>query len=588
MVFGLERTYKDKKQPLLSKRGHYTALCGLICFVICLVYSSSLIFGKTGSNILVRNTKNAYVNDDDNGFYSGTTDSYKVPKGNAVLKTLGINTGAHYFSAAKERRMRNRLKELEDQVAVYTHLLQDTKESKEEEHKVLTKKAEQAQKEAADAKRLLHELSTQEALHSDSQAKERDSSVLPPLKIYVYEMPEFYNKEQSRINPDCRYDYSTTWQTKYTLEVYLHEQLLKSKLRTTDPEEANLFYVPLYISCFMHARATNFFSANDMVQKSLHWVQQTHPYWNRTLGRDHVWTFTHDIGACVAPFRTMRHSIFITNTGELHDRSRAMAYYTGMYSPNYQQEKRDMSLPCYTPWKDIVAPPMINDQSLIDSKGGSKEGHHKRNVLASFRGTILTGGTWSMYSRFIRQKWKTLYEGDDEIHITAVHPREGMGSREKATKYAKTYRDDFLNSKFCLCPPGWATWTPRLYEALLLGCVPVVVADDNALPYSRTLDYSKFSVHIAEKHATKLRTILKQAEKRIDELRQGMKDVWQNFVYNVPPKPGDAFYNLMWELHFRSKTLGVMQGYVLQDPWIGTMEKNLKDGEDEDESDYVD
>ena len=155
--------------------------------------------------------------------------------------------------------MRNRLKELEDQVAVYTHLLQDTKESKEEEHKVLTKKAEQAQKEAADAKRLLHELSTQEALHSDSQAKERDSSVLPPLKIYVYEMPEFYNKEQSRINPDCRYDYSTTWQTKYTLEVYLHEQLLKSKLRTTDPEEANLFYVPLYISCFMHARATNFF-----------------------------------------------------------------------------------------------------------------------------------------------------------------------------------------------------------------------------------------------------------------------------------------------------------------------------------------
>ena len=180
-----------------------------------------------------------------------------------------------------------------------------------------------------------------------------------------------------------------------------------------------------------------------MVQKSLHWVQQTHPYWNRTLGRDHVWTFTHDIGACVAPFRTMRHSIFITNTGELHDRSRAMAYYTGMYSPNYQQEKRDMSLPCYTPWKDIVAPPMINDQSLIDSKGGSKEGHHKRNVLASFRGTILTGGTWSMYSRFIRQKWKTLYEGDDEIHITAVHPREGMGSREKATKYAKTYREDF-------------------------------------------------------------------------------------------------------------------------------------------------
>ena len=89
-----------------------------------------------------------------------------------------------------------------------------------------------------------------------------------------------------------------------------------------------------------------------------------------------------------------------------------------------------MSLPCYTPWKDIVAPPMINDQSLIDSKGGSKEGHHKRNVLASFRGTILTGGTWSMYSRFIIQKWNTLYDVDDEYTLR-LYIREGMGSRRR-------------------------------------------------------------------------------------------------------------------------------------------------------------
>ncbi len=587
-MFQSTRTYKDKKQPLLSKSAKYTTFCGLICFVIALVYTSSVIFGNKNKLVAINNSDddgigiNKYGGSDSDNQENTNRNKYR---GGGVLKSLGVGTNTNYFTKAKERRMKNRLKELEDQVAIYTRLLEETKGLKEEDHKSSIRKLDKAEKDAADAKRLLHEQSTLKSLQSKGGKTERDVSILPPLKIYVYDMPEFYNKEQAKINPDCRHDYSTTWQTKYTLEVYLHEQLLKSPLRTKDPEEANLFYVPLYISCFMHARATNFYSANDMVQKSLHWVQRKHPFWNRTLGRDHVWTFTHDIGACVAPFRTMRHSIFITNTGELHDRSRAMAYYTGMYSPDYQQKKRDMSLPCYTPWKDIVAPPMINDQSLIDSKGGSKEGHHKRTVLASFRGTILTGGTWSMYSRFIRQKWKTLYEGDEEIHITAVHPREGMGSREKATKYAKTYREDFLNSKFCLCPPGWATWTPRLYEALLLGCVPVVVADDNALPYARTLDYSKFSVHIAEKHATKLRTILKAAEKQIDQLRQGMKDVWANFVYNSPPKPGDAFYNLMWELHFRSKTLGVMQGYVIQDPWVGAIEKRLDNEESDEEED---
>ena len=64
-----------------------------------------------------------------------------------------------------------------------------------------------------------------------------------------------------------------------------------------------------------------------------------------------------------------------------------------------------------------------------------------------------------------------------------------------------------------------------------------------------------------------------------------MKDVWANFVYNSPPKPGDAFYNLMWELHFRSKTLGVMQGYVIQDPWVGAIEKRLDNEESDEEED---
>ena len=41
----------------------------------------------------------------------------------------------------------------------------------------------------------------------------------------------------------------------------------------------------------------------------------------------------------------------------------------------------------------------------------------------------------------------------------------------------------------------------------------------------------------------------------------------------------------MWELHFRSKTLGVMQGYVIQDPWVGAIEKRL-DNEESDEGEF--
>ena len=56
--------------------------------------------------------------------------------------------------------------------------------------------------------------------------------------------------------------------------------------------------------------------------------------------RDHIFTFTHDIGGCVAPFRDLKHAIFITNTGELRDRSAAYKTYTNMYTKGYYQNRK--------------------------------------------------------------------------------------------------------------------------------------------------------------------------------------------------------------------------------------------------------
>ena len=146
---------------------------------------------------------------------------------------------------------------------------------------MLTKKAEQAQKEAADAKRLLHELSTG-SFALRQQAKERFFGIAP-IEDLCMKCPNFITR-RSRINPDCRYDYSTTWQTKYTLECICTSNCW-SKLRTTDPKKLIILRTTLHI-VFHACQSNKLFSANDMVQKSLHWVQQTHPYWNRTLGRD--------------------------------------------------------------------------------------------------------------------------------------------------------------------------------------------------------------------------------------------------------------------------------------------------------------
>ena len=36
----------------------------------------------------------------------------------------------------------------------------------------------------------------------------------------------------------------------------------------------------------------------------------------------------------------------------------------------------------------------------------------------------------------------------------------------------------------------------RLFEAALLGCIPVIISDEIVLPFESALDYSSFSVKV--------------------------------------------------------------------------------------------
>ena len=163
----------------------------------------------------------------------------------------------------------------------------------------------------------------------------------------------------------------------YSLETHLYELLLQSPHRTLDAAEADFFYVPLLTSCFawcaaglpaahVHFRggrgdarrlpparpscrlltttATSLprrsppppprrpiFGWADapwwggtfprvqhmsgMALEAKRWLQAAFPYWNRTGGRDHVFLFSHDEGACWAPTEVYENAIILTHWG---------------------------------------------------------------------------------------------------------------------------------------------------------------------------------------------------------------------------------------------------------------------------------
>jgi hypothetical protein len=52
-----------------------------------------------------------------------------------------------------------------------------------------------------------------------------------------------------------------------------------------------------------------------------------------------------------------------------------------------------------------------------------------------------------------------------------------------STEHPTTYYEDMQRAVFCLCPLGWAPWSPRLVETVIFGCIPVIIADDMTLFY---------------------------------------------------------------------------------------------------------
>ncbi len=266
------------------------------------------------------------------------------------------------------------------------------------------------------------------------------------MKIYVYEMPDEFTVDPLRNNRKCSHRAPQSWQTKYSAEVLLHETLIKSPLRTLDASEATFFYVPVYACCFLHGRATNFVLGNEFISRALHHIQSKFPYWDRRQGRDHIWTLTHDIGACLAPLEVVRNSILLTSTGDVMDHGKDLEQYVSQYSSAYSRLHKFDN--CFSPWKDIPIPPMIHSSYIQElRKGDGGDGDKGGEILASFRGATLSH---PVYSRGIRQRWIHDFTNDTVIKVTDSHP---SNEHSNPQEYVKAYMMEMRQSKFCLCPP---------------------------------------------------------------------------------------------------------------------------------------
>jgi hypothetical protein len=79
-----------------------------------------------------------------------------------------------------------------------------------------------------------------------------------------------------------------------------------------------------------------------------------------------------------------------------------------------------------------------------------------------------------------------------EIQNKKYHAITIIDGHIETSEYIKSIQ----SSVFSLCPEGFLPWSPRIYESIQIGAIPVILADNIVLPFERFIDWRSLSAKI--------------------------------------------------------------------------------------------
>jgi hypothetical protein len=115
--------------------------------------------------------------------------------------------------------------------------------------------------------------------------------------------------------------------------------------------------------------------------------------------------------------------------------------------------------------------------------------------------------------------------GLPNVNVNAVTPNEKDGVNGKPVQTLDPYVVQMTTNEFCFVPRGDTASSRRLFDSVLAGCIPVVIADHINFPFEFKIPWESFVVRVSE--ATFIKNPLKAVRKIRDSLsdatRQNMR-----------------------------------------------------------------
>ncbi|KAL6566859.1 putative glucuronoxylan glucuronosyltransferase irx7 [Orobanche minor] len=335
------------------------------------------------------------------------------------------------------------------------------------------------------------------------------------MKVYVYDLPSKYNSDWLS-NERCS-------KHLFASEVAIHRALMRSDVRTFDPWEADFFFVPVYVSCNF-SRVNGFPAighARALMASAVHRISSQLPFWNRSRGSDHVFVASHDFGSC---FHTMEETAMADGVPEFLKNSIILQ----TFGVKHKHPCQDV--------ENVVIPPYVSPES-VQSTLEKSPSTGRRDIFAFFRGKMEVhpkNVSGRFYSKRVRTAIWRKYGGDRRFYL-------------RRHRFAG-YQSEIVRSSFCLCPLGWAPWSPRLVESVALGCVPVIIADGIRLPFPDAVPWAEISISVAEADVDRLGDILADvAATNLTALQRNLWDprVGRALLFHDTMLEGDATWQIL-------------------------------------------
>ncbi|XP_039142617.1 probable glycosyltransferase At5g03795 [Dioscorea cayenensis subsp. rotundata] len=325
------------------------------------------------------------------------------------------------------------------------------------------------------------------------------------LKVYIYQegtRPIFHQ-------PDLKGIYASEGWFMKLMEVNKHYAV-------KDPRKAHLFYLPygsrqlelaLYVPDSHRMKPLSLFLKNYV-----NMIAAKYPFWNRTKGSDHFLVACHDWG----PYTTKEHNELWKNT------IKALC-------------NADVSEDVFIRGKDVSLPEtnIRNPRRPLRDIGGNPVS--QRSILAFFAG--------NMHGR-VRPVLLKYWGGKDE-------DMKIYGPLPNRVAKKMSYAQHMKSSKFCICPMGFEVNSPRIVEAIYYECVPVIIADHFVPPFDEVLDWSAFSVIVAENDIPNLKDILLGIPlRKYISMQTNVKRLQKHFMWHARPVKYDLFHMILHSIWF--------------------------------------